>query len=63
MFVCAIATTFPTVIVSIANTMRTPLHSTCKFGNASMKILRNAAKPAAFGPAEINAAIVVGAPS
>ena len=61
--VCAIAATFPTVIVSAAITESSMFQSAWIGPNATKKVRRNAAKAAALGPADMNAVMGVGAPS
>ena len=63
MLVCAMAATFPTVIVSTARTQSTRLQSGWSAGRPVIRIRRNAAKAAALVPAIMNAVTDVGAPS
>src|SRR5438067_9253870 len=62
MFVCTMATRFPTVIVTNARTPNRTLHSALMPGSAPLKIRRITANPAALEPTEKNAVAGVAAP-
>src|SRR5882672_79225 len=63
MFGCATAMTFPSIIVSAAITQIPSTHRACNVGNAVRKIRNSTAKPAAFGPTDMNPVTGDGAPS
>src|SRR5512142_162402 len=62
MFVCAMATTLPTIIVSVETTARMGVMSPAMAGNASANTRSSAANPAIFAPAAMNAVTADGAP-
>src|SRR5580765_5310627 len=59
----ATAITLPRIIVSAAITQIPSTHRSCKVGNAVRKIRNSTAKPAAFGPTDMNPVTGDGAPS
>src|SRR5829696_6054662 len=61
-FVCAIATTFPRIIVRAASAHRMPVMSTEMEGNAVANTRSSAANPAIFAPEDMNAVTAEGAP-
>src|SRR3990172_8167471 len=63
MLVWDIATTLPMSIESIASADIISVQSGWMAGKATVKTRRKAAKPAAFGPTDMNAVTDVGAPS
>ena len=63
MFDCVIASTLPTVIVTMANTSNSNAQSVTSAGNPCPKIRNSMANDAAFEPTDRNAVIGVGAPS